>query len=442
MKLHIFQSAHGDCLLLEGKDKKLVLCDGGMDWSMRSPVRGELAKLRTAGRELEYIYISHIDSDHISGVLQLIEDEVEWRVHDFQMTTSHPPAAPPAVPRPPVIKGLLHNAFSDQIGINQTMAVADLLAAAVPSLYATADPALVDVGLELQDLAVSIPEALKISRLSASDALDIPVNRLPGTPGPGKLLFFRNEVQSFKVGSMKFTIVGPTDQELTDLKNGWVTWLQTMKEDVRRIRRELRRRIDEFSNGVSGDSPFDLRDWNGIPDYKGVTPPNVASLMFMVEEGTGASLKRLLLTGDSHQDKILRGLRQTGFLADQGLHLDVLKVQHHGSENNLDADFAQHVSARNYVFCGDGLHGNPDTRVIDLIFQSRLGPAAVRALAPAADNEVFHFWFSTTSGNQDDGTERQETFREMEDHVEGLRQSAQGKLIVHYNEAASIELAI
>ena len=72
--------------------------------------------------------------------------------------------------------------------------------------------------------------------MSASDALDIPVNRLPGTDGPGKLLFFRNEVQSFKVGSMKFTIVGPTDQELTDLKTGWVNWLQTMKQDVRRIR--------------------------------------------------------------------------------------------------------------------------------------------------------------------------------------------------------------
>ena len=126
---------------------------------------------------------------------------------------------------------------------------------------------------------------------------------------------------------------------------------------------------------------------------------------------------------------------------DQGCTLDVLKVQHHGSENNLDADFARHVSARNYVFCGNGLHGNPNTGVIDLIFQSRRGPAAVRALAPAADNEVFHFWFSTTSGNQDDGTERQETFREMEDHVEGLGSRRRG-LIVHYNEAASIELAI
>ncbi len=100
------------------------------------------------------------------------------------------------------------------------------------------------------------------------------------------------------------------------------------------------------------------------------------------------------------------------------------------------------MSAEHYVFCGNGPDGNPDQEVIDFIFNSRRGPAAVRALAPQAANEEFHFWFSTTSGNQDDGTERQETFRELEDHVEGLRQSSQGKLIVHYNEAASIELAI
>ncbi len=438
MKLHIFQSANGDCLLLEGKDKKLVLCDGGMRASIKSHVRAELTKLRTAGRELEYVYVSHIDSDHISGVLQLLEDEVEWRVHDYEMTTDDPPAAPPNLPRPPVIKGLLHNSFKDQIGINKSTEVADLLAAAVPSLFATADPVLVDVALELQDVAVSIPEAIKVSRLSAGDALDIPVNRLPGSTGPAKLLFFRDAVQSFNVGTMTFTIVGPTDQELTDVKKGWVTWLQNNKEEVREIRRELKRRIEEFSNGTSTESPFDMRDWNGIPEYKGVTAPNVASLMFMVEEDG----KRLLLTGDSQQDIILRGLRQTGFLAGQGLYIDVLKVQHHGSENNLDAEFARQVSAEHYVFCGNGLHGNPNQDVINFIFESRRGAAAVRTLAPAADGAKFHFWFSTTAGNEQPEPERQRVFRELEEHVENLRQSSQGKLVVHFNDAASIELKI
>ena len=107
-------------------------------------------------------------------------------------------------------------------------------------------------------------------------------------------------------------------------------------------------------------SPFDLRDWNGIPDHKGVTAPNVASLMFMVEEDG----KTLLLTGDGQQDFILQGLQRTGYLGDDGIHVDVLKVQHHGSENNMDADFARQVSADHYVFCGNGSHGNPEESVI------------------------------------------------------------------------------
>ena len=202
---------------------------------------------------------------------------------------------------------------------------------------------------------------------------------------------------------MKFTIVGPTDQELTDLKNGWVTWLQTMKRTSGESR-ELRRRIEEFSNGVSGDSPFDLRDWNGIPDYKGVTPPNVASLMFMVEEGTGANLKRLLLTVTRTPGQDPARSAPDPLSGGPGLHLDVLKVQHHGSENNLDADFARHVSARNYVFCGDGLHGNPNTGVIDLIFQSRRGR---RPSGRAGGRQRgVPLWFSTTSGNQDDANGR------------------------------------
>ena len=437
MKLRIFQSAHGDCLLLESKDKKLVLCDGGMPSSIKSHVRGELGKLRDDQRELEYVYVSHIDSDHISGVLQLLEDEVEWRIFKYRQSINDANATEPDFPRPPVINGLLNNTFRDLIGVNESTEVADLLAAAVPSLFATADPRLVDVALELQDLAVSIPEAIKVSRLTASDALRIPVNRLPGMTEPPRLLFFRDQVQSFKVGEMKFTIVGPTSDELTDLKTGWITWLRANRDEVFALRRELKRRVEEFSNGVP-DSPFDLRDWNGIPDFKGVTAPNIASLMFMVEEDG----KRLLLTGDSQQDKILDGLRRTGFLDGSGLHLDVLKVQHHGSEHNLDLNFARHVSARNYVFCGNGFSGNPAQEVIDFIFASRRGSPAERTLAPAAIGEQFHFWFSTTAAAQPAGSARRHVLEELEAHVKGLRESSQGELMLHYNEDDSIELPI
>jgi hypothetical protein len=436
MILHIFQSDKGDCLLLEGGTSGLMLCDGGMRSSMAGVVRHELTKLRDQDRALDYVYVSHIDSDHISGVLQLLEDEVAWRVFEFQQSVNHPGAREPRVPRPPVIKGLLQNAFKDLIGAN-SKDVEDLIAVAVPSLLATADPGLVDVALDLEDLAVSIPEAIKVSRLAAEDALDIPVNRLPGSAGPARLLFMRDEPVSFRVGSMRFTLVGPGHDELSRLKQGWVTWLRANQATVRELRRELRRRVDGFSNGVEPE-PFDLRGWNGIPDVEGVTAPNVASLMFMVEEGG----RRLLLTGDGQPDIILDGLRRTGFLAEAGLHLDVLKVQHHGSENNLDAEFARHVSARHYVFCGNGLHGNPDARVIDHVVRSRLGPPDERTLAPAADGEAFHLWFSTTADAQEAGSERQRVLRDLEAHCARLRDDSGGRLQLHYNEGASIPLAI
>src|SRR5262245_56748072 len=114
MKLTIFQSDKGDCLLLEGESGELMLCDGGMGPGMRSQVRGELARLRDAGRQLEFAYISHVDNDHISGVLQLLQDEVEWRVFEHHQANGNP-VKKPKVPRPPVIKGILHNGFRDQI---------------------------------------------------------------------------------------------------------------------------------------------------------------------------------------------------------------------------------------------------------------------------------------------------------------------------------------
>ncbi len=237
---------------------------------------------------------------------------------------------------------------------------------------------------------------------------------------------------------MRFTIVGPGEQELTDLKTGWVNWLRDNKTRVRDLRRELKRRIDEFSNGTPG-SPFDLGGWNGIPDFKHVTAPNVASLMFMVEEDG----KRLLLTGDSQQEKILTGLQQTGFLGNQGLHVDVLKVQHHGSEHNMDPHFARQVSADHYVFCGNGLNGNPNPEVIDFVFNSRRG--APRRAGAGADRQrsavsllVQHDVGGAGSGRAD----ADDAFKALEDHVEQLRQSSQGQLVLHFNQAASIELKI
>lgn len=433
MRLTIFESDQGDCLLLEGKSGHLVLCDGGMRRSMSNVVRHELSKLK---RDIDLVYVSHVDNDHISGVLQMLEDEAMHRAFDH-LTAKGQKVKAPKFPRPPKILGILHNAFRDMVSLNNK-SLSNVLVNTAPALYATGVPALAHAADDMMNIALGIPEAIKVSRLCKDDALDIPINKPPGVQKASKLLFAGRPGDAFALGSMNFTLIGPTEKELAKLREGWNNWLRDSPDEVKKIRAKLKQQIDAFSNSDLSGSPFDLRDWNGVPDHKGVSAPNVASLMFLVEEEG----KTLLLTGDGQQDFITQGLQRTGHLGKKGLHLDVLKVQHHGSENNLDPDFVRQVSADHYVFCGNGSHGNPEARVIQDVFNSRIGTAAQQALASKAKDREFNFWFSTTSAAGDPALERTQIFEQREELVARLVKRAQGRLKVHFNEGASVTLNI
>src|SRR6185436_17843553 len=112
-----------------------------------------------------------------------------------------------------------------------------------------------------------------------------------------------------------------------------------------------------------------------------VTPPNLASLTLLAEQN-GQSI---LLTGDARGDQIVDGLRATGRLNGPTITVDVLKVPHHGSENNIDSDFCDAVIAKDYVFCGNGEHLNPDLRVVEMMGRRRMN-------APGN----FKFWFNSS----------------------------------------------
>ena len=432
MKLRIFQSEKGDCLLLESADGRLILCDGGMAASMRKVVRAELAKLRASNKPLDAIYVSHIDQDHISGVLALLEDELAWRVHDHHKKNGDTDVKPPKVPRPPEIKAIWHNSFSAQLD-DLSGPVADLLAAAAPALFQTRMPELMAVGEALYDIATSIPEAIQVSHLAGDKLLGIPLNQLPGQDGPAKLLMLRPENKAFKIGSMKLTIIGPREEDLKTLKKDWEKWLKANRQKVRDIEKKMKEKMEEIGADSLATAAIDLAEWSGIPETKGVTAPNLASLMFMVEEKG----KRLLLTGDSAGKEIFDGLTETGFLKNGHLHVDVHKVQHHGAKANLEKEFARVISADHYVFCGNGLHDNPEETVIRTIFNARCGPANLRALAPAAKDRKFTMWFSTTGDGKADAH-----MRKVQKLVKELAAQSGGQMKFVFNEGAFTTLSI
>ncbi len=429
MKLRIFQSEHGDCLLLQG-DGSNVLCDGGLYKSMRNHVRRPLANLVKAnGGQIDAVYVSHIDQDHISGVLQLLRDAVEWRVFDFHQANGDTEVGRPRVPRPPEIKALWHNSFRDQVGENAGE-IGDLLAAAAPVLRGTGVRDFVREAHEIGNVAASIREALEVSRYAKPSFLDIPVNVLPGESGPGKLLFRDDAPRTFSIGTLMFTLVGPSKTALENLKKGWINWLEHDKgvKGVRAVRKKIKDQLDRFATGELTDSPFALYKWNGIESFEGVSAPNIASLVLMAEEDG----KRILLTGDAQHDKLLEDLAATRFLDDGYCHLSALKVAHHGSENNTDRNFAKTVSADHYVFCGNGSHGNPEPEVLEIYFQSRLGSTNRRALAPEAQGRPFTFWFSTNSKELPRDSDEHQNFVETEKLVDRMIDRSGGLLRAEY----------
>ena len=381
MRLTAFQSDKGDCLLLtDNSGTRRILVDGGMPASYKAHVAAAMGKLGAAKAALDVVYISHIDRDHIGGVLTMLDDEADWRVHEFQRKNKNTKSRPPAVARPPSIKEIWQNAFHAQLKDN-ARPVEDALASVAPMLSGSDLANIRDEGLKQSNLITSIAEAIQVSRRISPRQLNIPLNPRSN----GKLMMLRKDQKPIKIGDLRITITGPTARQLTDLQGEWNTWLRSAEGKARLKKLEdAARRAEEALGASEFDSLMSslrLRA-ESFGDPKAVTVPNLASLTLLVEDRSTS----LLLTGDARGDQIVDGLKSAGRLNGGTFEVDVLKVPHHGSKNNIDSDFVETIIARDYVFCGNGLHHNPHLEVIGMMFRRRL----------AASQKPFRFWFNSS----------------------------------------------
>ena len=182
-----------------------------------------------------------------------------------------------------------------------------------------------------------------------------------------------------------------------------------------------------------------LRSAQTLGDRSKVTPPNLASLMLLVEERG----KTLLLTGDGHWKAILDGLRFHQKLdEEERIHVDILKVQHHGSEHNINEEFVSRVTADHYIFCGNGEHENPNLRVLEVLMDSRIGDVTFRSTNPRAAGS-FKLWFNS-SESASQKTEAKEHMRRAREIVEQRKANSAGRLEFQFLEgqAPSFEVEV
>ncbi len=302
LKLHVVQAQFGDCLVLEygtAAHPHFILIDGGPPTTYDRHLHSILQTVGAAG-PLDLVALSHVDNDHIIGLLDYF---AELRA-----------GTDPSLPTP---AALWHNSFArtvDPGGAIQARLQA-LVTNSRAMVMSTAGAAVNGIG-EGNSL-----------RLAAA-ALGIPLNG----GFPSDLVLVDTAPGPFTFENVTLQITGPTQLNLNQLQADWEQWLDTHED------------------AVGTDDPFVMANSDR-------SVPNLSSITFLAE----ADGKRILFTGDGRRDHLLQGLGAAGLLDAGGLlHVDVLKLAHHGSNRNTTKTFFKKVTADLYVASANGKDDNPD----------------------------------------------------------------------------------
>ena len=284
--------------------------------------------------------VSHIDDDHVHGVLDLTRHLIELKKDSR--------------PAPWKFDTLWHNSFDDIVGNVEPLSVA--LSAAVAPVAAD-EPLPPGLGLDRSSALVMASVAQGRQLRDDARALKIALNR------PWKGLVWAPDdaerAKAFEEG-LTLTVLGPRAAQVDALRKDWD------------------RKLAEMKKKPAAEAQAIAADFVDRSVY------NLSSIVVLAARG-GA---RMLLTGDARGDFILAGLEAAGLLKNGTIHVDLLKVPHHGSARNVTEDFFRRVTADHYVISADGRHHNPDRDMLKMLTAARGGDRYAIHLTnrvPAAD---------------------------------------------------------
>ena len=323
--LDVLRAAKGDCLCLHfGTNKKpgLMLIDGGPATIYQDSLEPRLRQIRKERKieeskplPVDLVMISHIDDDHIQGMLDLFKSLADAQREKRLVSLK--------------IKSLWHNSFArllqQEAGLVQKTTAAAYGVASLGQI-AKLEGLSPDVGKVL----ASVPQGATLENYASQ----LGISNQQSADG---LIVAAKPFKPLQIGSLKVTILGPQQKEIDKLRKEFEKW----------VKNQAKLKAGAALAAYDDDSPF-----------------NLSSIVALVEAGP----KKILLTGDARGDKILDGLRQAGLLKKgQTLHVDILKAPHHGSDRNIQPDFFESITADHYVFSGDGEHGNPERTTLEML---------------------------------------------------------------------------
>ena len=309
--LEFLPARFGDSIWIEYGDEdniNRILIDGGTGGT-RHDIRKKINNLPEDQRMFELMVVTHIDKDHIAGVLGLLEDEedLSFQVGDFWFNAfNHLPEETDE-----------DEAFSARQGER-------------------------------------LSEAIRKHNIPWNTAFDgkavvIDPDGLPRIELPG---------------GMKLTLLSPTTEHLMKLRPKW----ESEVEAASMIPSGAIENEDENEDEDESFSATDIPDVDALAQTSFTEDTSVAngsSIAFLAEfEGTS-----ILFCGDAFPSQILDALNTIS--PEVNMDLDLVKISHHGSSGSTSPELLDKLNCKKYIISTNGsTFKHPKSDTISRIIKS------------------------------------------------------------------------
>jgi hypothetical protein len=324
--LEALEAREGDALLLHfGKADapELVVIDGGPTGVYKRTLKKRLEALRASRAQgealpIRMVMVSHIDDDHIGGVLAMMEELADLRDQDNEV--------------PYDIVTLWHNSFNDIVGDHGSSEPASIAGAARTAARGGTPAGWAAVGAEGRAILASAEQGLNLR--NCAKKLSVGFN--DGFNGLVMVPKGKKDKRVTLGGGLSLTVLGPIGERVDKLQAAWDKELK--QKGLARTAATLRE-----------------------------TVTNLSSIIVLAKAGK----RSMLLTGDADAKDIVAGLKRAKLLATGKAHFDILKIPHHGSKRTVTKDFFKEVTADHYVISGNGQQDNPEPATLRMIVEAR-----------------------------------------------------------------------
>ncbi|MEZ9823452.1 ComEC/Rec2 family competence protein [Vibrio cyclitrophicus] len=321
MKITLNHAGNGDCVLIESNNSS-ILFDGGTASSYEFWKNSILKK-----GKLDALVVTHIDNDHVNGVIKLLED-----------------------PKAPEIGLVLYNGAEQILGLEWSES---------PS----------QEDKHIDTLAAKFSNIDSETEIGASEGTSLSYLIKDKDIKQNSEAICIESCKHLKIGDFSISVIGPTFESLRKLK---FSWLDVLDEEG--IKRKILNKnhstafelyvsnlANDYLVNVSHDETENIEALSNYEYTRDTSLTNESSIALLIRNNN----KSVLEMGDCHIETVISWLDEQNI---ETLELDAIKLSHHGSKNNINASFLERIKCNKFLISTNGKKFNhPDHETVSII---------------------------------------------------------------------------